>query len=173
MVDKSYTTTLLVNKSPEEVFNAINNIRGWWSEDVKGNSSKKNDEFEIRFEDIHYSKQKLTEFIKNKKIAWRVTDSRLNFLKNKKEWTGTTMVFDISRQGTKTKLRFRHVGLVPEFECYDACSKGWKFYIMSSLRDYLVSGKGEPQPLEPPGSGKASHRSGTSTGRAAASHSRA
>ena len=32
METKGYSTSFTVDQSPEEVFNAINNVRGWWSE---------------------------------------------------------------------------------------------------------------------------------------------
>jgi len=33
------------------------------------------------------------------------------------DWNGTDIVFEIDRKNGKTELRFRHVGLVPAFEC--------------------------------------------------------
>lgn len=50
----------------------------------------------------------------------------------------------ISERDGKTELRVTHVGLVPEFECFDACSRGWSFYIGESLRDLLTTGTGQP-----------------------------
>lgn len=41
-------------------------------------------------------------------------------------------------------LRFTHDGLVPEYECYDACSRGWTFYIGESLCDLITTGYGHP-----------------------------
>ncbi len=79
---------------------------------------------------------------------WHITDSRLNFVKDKTEWKGTDIVFDIAEKNGKTELRFEHVGLVPALECYEACSDGWGFYINDSLRDLIKKGKGQPTKKE-------------------------
>ena len=44
----------------------------------------------------------------------------------------------------KTQVLFTHVGLVPQVECYDGCTKGWDQYIKGSLFKLLTKGKGEP-----------------------------
>lgn len=138
----NFTTTFFVDQSPEEVFNAINNVRGWWQGEVEGNSEKLNDEFDYRMEDIHYSKQKLVEVIPNKKVAWRVIDSKLSFTENESEWTGTKIIFEITEINQKTQLRFSHIGLFPAMECYDACSNAWEQLVQQSLFSLITTGKG-------------------------------
>ena len=144
MQNKNFSTSFLVDQTPQEAFQAINNVYGWWTENVVGSSEKLNDEFEVYFEDVHYSKQKLIEVVPGKRVVWRVTDSRLNFIADKTEWTNTEITFDISKNGDKTEIRFTHIGLAPEVECYEACSNAWSDYITNSLRKLITTGKGKP-----------------------------
>jgi hypothetical protein len=142
MAKNDFTVTLTADQSPQEVFRAIKNVRGWWSglygEEFKGNSEKLNDEFIYTAgEGMHYSKQKLVELVPGKKIVWLVTESNLTFLKDKSEWTNTRLSFEISPKGNQTFVRFTHEGLVPDFECYETCSTVWTTYIREKLADAI------------------------------------
>lgn len=138
----NFTTTFFVNQTPREVFKAINNVRGWWQGEIEGHTDKLNDEFTYRMAEIHFSTQKLVEVIPNEKVVWLVTNSLLNFTKDKSEWTGTRINFEISEINNKTQLRFTHVGLIPAFECYEGCSGAWEKLIQESLFSLITTGKG-------------------------------
>jgi len=140
---QNFSTTFTVDQTPQEAFAAINNVRGWWSGEIEGGTGKLGDEFTYRYQDLHYSKQKLTELIPGKKVVWLVSDARLNFTKDKTEWTGTEITFEISEKGDKTEIRFTHLGLVPQAECFNACSNAWGFYINGSLRSLIATGKAQ------------------------------
>jgi len=145
MKDQDYTTSITVDATPQEAFKSINSVAKWWTENLKGSSQELHDEFTVRFGDVHYSKQNLVEVIPNKKVVWLVTDSQLNFIKTKDEWTNTRIVFEIAEKGGKTQIKFTHAGLVPEVECYDGCSSAWSQYIKGSLFKLLTEGKGTPE----------------------------
>jgi hypothetical protein len=144
MKAQNYTATLAVDATPSEVFESINNIAAWWTDDLEGSSQKVDDEFTVYFNPHHVSTQKLIEVIPNRKVVWLVTDSKLNFVEDKHEWTGTQIVFEISRKDDKTEVHFTHHGLVPTFQCYKSCSQGWDHYIKGSLFKLLTEGKGTP-----------------------------
>ncbi len=150
MTTTDFTTTLFVDQTPEAAFNAINNVRGWWSEEIEGSTNKLNDEFNYHFEDLHRAQLKLIEVIRNKKVVWLVKENYFKFTKDKTEWTGTKIIFEISVQNKQTQIQFTHLGLVPDYECYEICEDAWTNYIQNSLRSLIVTGKGQPNGKDKP-----------------------
>jgi hypothetical protein len=145
MKNKDYSVSITVNATPEEAFNGVNSVTKWWTENLEGSSQNLNDEFTVRFGDVHMSKQKLVEVIPGRKVVWLITDSRLNFVKDKSEWTNMRISFDIAEKDGKTQIIFTQAGLVPEVECFGGCSNAWDHYIKGSLFKLLTEGKGVPE----------------------------
>lgn len=141
-----YSTSLAVDQTPEEVFKAINNVRGWWSGDIEGDTDGLGAVFTYTVKDVHRSRQKITELVPGKRVVWHVLEGALSFVKDKDEWKGTDIVFEITRKGDKTELLFTHRGLVPAYECYDRCSNAWSVLTNTNLRKLITTGKPQPKP---------------------------
>jgi len=148
MQTKDFTTTLVTAATPQQVFDAVNNVRAWWSENIDGDTDKPNAVFNYHYQDVHTCKIQVTEFIPGKKITWHVLDNFFKFTKDKTEWKGTDIIFEISGKGNQAELKFTHLGLVPDYECYKICHDAWTHYIQGSLRDLIETGKGKPTPKD-------------------------
>lgn len=143
MNGQDFTTTFVVDHAPAAVFAAITNARGWWSEDIEGRTDRLG-EFIYRHRDLHRCRIQVTELRPGATVGWRVLENYFQFTKDPTEWTGTEIHFDIVRAGDGTEVRFTHVGLVPEEECFDVCSDAWSTYINGSLRALIDTGRGRP-----------------------------
>ncbi|GAA1980406.1 SRPBCC domain-containing protein [Catenulispora subtropica] len=143
-----YTTTFTVDRSPREVFAAVTDPRAWWSEEIKGVTDQVGAEFLHRYQDVHRCTLRVTELVPDRRVVWRVLDNYFNFTADQSEWPGTEIVFDISETADGAEVRFTHVGLASQHECYDVCSNAWGGYIDGSLRSLITTGKGQPNPKE-------------------------
>src|SRR5258708_5251085 len=121
MKTQDYSSAITVNATAQDAFNSINNVTKWWTENLEGKSQKMNDEFTVRF-GTTWKTFKIIEVVPSKKVVWQVTDCYMPWNNDKTEWTGTKISFEISGKDNKTEIRFTHLGLVPAFECFDACS---------------------------------------------------
>ncbi|MEO6116190.1 MAG: SRPBCC domain-containing protein [Pseudolysinimonas sp.] len=139
MTDPSYTTTFTTDRTPLEAFDAINDVRSWWTGDIEGDSRRLGDAFTYRHQDIHRSTQRVIESVPGERVVWRVENSFLNFTADPAEWDGTQIVFEITPAGDGAQVRFTHEGLRPSVECFDACSSAWSHYVGESLRAFISS----------------------------------
>lgn len=148
MKKEDFSTSFLVTQSPDEVYHAVNNVRGWWSERLDGETDKLNDVFFYQRWDLHRCTMKVIEVIPGKKVVWLCLDNYFSFTKDLHEWIGTTLEFTISEKEGQTELRFTHHGLNEEYECYNVCFDAWTGYINGSLKDLITTGKGQPNAKE-------------------------
>ena len=138
-----FTSAFTVHQTPEEAFKAINDVRGWWSQNIEGATDELG-EFEFHNEPVHYARFKVTELVPGKRVAWLVLENDISFVDDKREWIGNEIVFDIATNGDKTEVVFTQYGLVPDYECYEICSNAWGGYINGSLRSLIATGIGAP-----------------------------
>ena len=69
-------------------------------------------------------------------------------MKDREEWKGTELVFEIKTTDEGTQLTFTHIGLTPQVECFAQCEKGWDFFIGTSLHQLITLGVGQPDTTE-------------------------
>ncbi|TAM94845.1 MAG: SRPBCC domain-containing protein [Chitinophagaceae bacterium] len=149
MNNQNFTTAILVSQSPAEVFKAINNPKAWWSEDIDGDTGKLHAEWTYHFADSHRCKMKTIEMIPGKKVVWLVEDNYFKSIKDKSEWVGNKITFEIFKQGNKTQMVFTQIGLVPAYECYNVCRDAWTGFIQKSLQSLVTTGKGQLRWYDP------------------------
>ncbi len=139
-----FTTTFTVDASPQQVFDAIIDVRAWWIGDIEGETANVGDVFTYRHDPQHRSVQRVTESIPGVRVVWQVEDAELTFVDDRTEWIGTEIRFDITGRDGKTELRFSHLGLTPDIECFDACSNAWGSYVNGSLRKLITERASAP-----------------------------
>jgi len=144
MQGKDFHTTIIVNASAEEAMKKISQINLWWVKNFSGKPEKLNDKFHVPMGETFVDFQ-ITELVPNKKMVWKVTDCYLPWLRDKKEWNGTKVVFEISGKENATQIDFTHIGLVPGIECYNVCEEGWNGHITNSLVKFINEGVGHPK----------------------------
>jgi hypothetical protein len=136
----SYTTSLVVDQTPDQVFDAVVDVRSWWFGDIEGSTDQLGDEFTYSVPGVHWNAMRVTELVPGARVAWLVTDSRIEFTDVKDEWTGTTITFDVDANDEGSQLRFTHDGLVPAYECFADCSNAWGSFVHGSLRNRITTG---------------------------------
>ncbi len=137
--------SMVVKATDSAVFESLTQqIPQWWTEDFEGASNRLNAKFTIRFGNT-FKTMLVEEITPNTKIAWRVVDSYLDIqeFKNKNEWNGTRIIWDIFPDNGNTKIVLTHIGLTPAVECFDVCEKGWAGFT-ESLSQFLTTKKGMP-----------------------------
>jgi len=144
MDQTDFSLSFTVDADAHQMFRAINDVRGWWAGEIEGRTDALGAEFTYLQRGIHRSTQRVTELVPGQRVVWRVTDASLEFVPQKTEWDGTDIVFELSPKGGQTEVRFTHRGLVPRFQCYQACARGWAFYLNDGLRPLIAAGQATP-----------------------------
>jgi hypothetical protein len=141
------TISFTVPAMPEEVLEAVLDPRSWWSVGITGDTRTVGDEFEYRYEGLHYSRIRVTRVAPDR-VEWLAVDNQLTIVDDHAEWTGTTMSFAIRPAESGTELTFTHHGLTEALACFDSCRRGWTHFVGTSLRELLTTGRGQPAATE-------------------------
>lgn len=142
--NNNYQRTIAVGASAADAFAAVVDVAAWWVKSIEGPSRHPGDQFKVDMGKT-YVTIKITEFIPGRRLVWSVVDCYIHFLEDKREWTGTSIVFEIDGGGGSTSITMTHVGLTPEVECFEACQQGWDGYFLGSLPALITEHMGKPK----------------------------
>lgn len=131
--------TLKIQTPLDRAYQAIattEGIRNWWTRDasldpVVGGAG------EFGFYGRRFVvKVTIDELEPQARMTWRVTNSA---------WPGDVIEFDLKPEAGHTRLAFAHRGYAEADRQYASATTRWGFYLLS-LKQYLESGKGAPNP---------------------------
>ena len=109
-----YSVSIEFLKPVNEVFERLIDLSKWWPEEFEGENIDINAEFVFNTGDTHYSKNKVIEFVPNKKLVWITTESLRKT--DNYDWTGTKFIFELVPGDNNTVLNFTYDGVVLENE---------------------------------------------------------
>ncbi|HEV8283170.1 MAG TPA: SRPBCC domain-containing protein [Chitinophagaceae bacterium] len=129
-----------LTKSLNDIFNHVIDLKKWWPEEFIGENIKLNSEFVFRTGDSHYSKNKVVEFVPNKKVVWLATESIRKT--DNYDWSGTKFIFELTPKGDNTLLKFTYDGAVLENES-DRLVQICNMTIKEMFYNFITYGKGK------------------------------
>src|SRR5436309_6613498 len=104
MNERSFTTTISVAATPQQVFDAVNDVRAWWGTTIVGPSDSVGDEIVHDVRGIHHCRIRVTSSEPGRRVAWTILENSFTFVDDKDEWVGNELVFDIRPDGDRTTL---------------------------------------------------------------------
>lgn len=143
MAGKDYQCSIQAPVPATEAFDKISRVSEWWAKGFEGRTEEPGDAFTVRFGKT-FIDFKVVEAVPGGRAVWDVTDCYIEPLKDKTEWSGTSVVWEISSSDGTTTVAMTHHGIVPGVECYGMCEQGWNLYVGKSLLQLLAEGKGIP-----------------------------
>src|SRR5207237_8940664 len=118
MSSQDYATSITVERTPADVFDAITDPRRWWSGEFEGPTDEVGGVFTYRYEDLHICKQKVTELVPGKRVVWLVVEGGPTSVAATTEWKGTRLILDVAERGYGTGVRLPHQAVTPRLESY-------------------------------------------------------
>jgi hypothetical protein len=143
-MEQNYHCSITVAANSDKAFACIADVGGWWAKGFKGKAYDTGDTFTVQFGETMVAFE-IVRSSPGKEIMWKVTDCYLPWLKNKTEWNGTEIAWQLTSLKDGTRIYMTHIGLYPGIECFEACQEGWDGHIKNSLYQLINEGKGQPE----------------------------
>ncbi|MDH5178061.1 MAG: SRPBCC domain-containing protein [Gammaproteobacteria bacterium] len=146
-MNKNYTREIVVSSTPDEAYKALTTgFNRWWTADCN-TVNYAEDKITFKFGPSFWV-MRATNLVPGKIVelecidAHHVHDGLPSSILN--EWKGSKLKWEIQKHEEKTKIVLVHEGLVPTLECYEVCERGWDYFFVISLKEYLDTGEGSP-----------------------------
>jgi uncharacterized protein YndB with AHSA1/START domain len=127
--DNSYTKTLTVAATPEEVFAALtepDQVTAWWSAKSTTGSGRAGGQLQITFgAEPRPTVIRVLAADRPDVVVWEVTASPLV-----PDWEGTQPTFTMATTHNSCRLNFTHYGLIPTLECFEMCNVDWGRFLV-------------------------------------------
>ena len=143
MTTNDYTCSIHAPVPPAEAYDKIAHVADWWAKHFEGSARNPGDRFTVRFGET-FVDFAISKARPDRAIVWQVANCHLPWLKDKTEWNGTSVAWELAPDEGGTTVTMTHHGLAPGIECYGACEGGWNRHIRESLLAFLSQGKGNP-----------------------------
>jgi uncharacterized protein YndB with AHSA1/START domain len=133
---------ITIHASPERVYEALataEGIRNWWTRDaILDSKNGVTAEFGF-YGHVFVIKVSVDELTPTAHVGWnKITSTHGGF-------DGTTIAFDLTAQENGTGLAFAHRGFRQADDNYAGATTRWGYYLVS-LKRYLETGEGNPNP---------------------------
>ncbi len=132
---------VIIEVGPVKVYKALteqDGLAGWWTTNTKA-EPKVGAVDEFRFRGGQFViKMAVAELEAGKKVSWNVKQGA-------PDWEGTHVTWDLIPVEQGTKVLFGHRDYTSTQGSFASASYNWAVYI-TSLKGYLETGKGSPNP---------------------------
>jgi uncharacterized protein YndB with AHSA1/START domain len=136
---QSTTTHMATTRTVYDALTTTEGLAGWWTEDTKGNGDVVGGVLAFRFP-VGGFDMEVVELRPDERVVWRVVDGP-------QEWVGTTIEWDLHRNGDYTIVLFAHRGWKEPVEFMHHCSTKWASFLLS-LKALVETGEGAPAPRD-------------------------
>lgn len=132
-----------VEVPPEALYEAIatpEGIAAWWTPRVSG-ESREGGVLAMRFGDGDLGPDMRVEALRPAALVeWTCVEG---------PWKGMRFSFDIAPHPRGSVLAFRNTGWADASDFHMHCNSKWGFFLAVSLKSYLETGRGQPNPADP------------------------
>jgi len=138
-----------VNALPARVYEALTDqkhVSQWWTPDCtmdRKTGGRAKFEFKSSSGALDgYAIMRIEKLIPNKLVEWKCTEQDYQGVS---DWVGTTIRFRLSpNPADGTDVDFAHLDWQNREGSFRRCTDGWNHVLITSLKNYIEKGKGEP-----------------------------